>query len=148
MKKNYYQVLGLKDGASLKEIKKAYKEYVMHYHPDMHGNSEFFKKRFQEVQEAYECLMANSGSGKSYEYQKEGTYDEYTTGDVPFEKDMTPRVQIDFRRKLALAILSVIISAVVFLILMLGFRFKIPNPMFIPIVIGVYYILSKTNLLK
>ncbi len=54
MKKNYYQILGLNDGASLEEIKKAYKEYVKHYHPDMHGNSEFFKERFQDVQEAYE----------------------------------------------------------------------------------------------
>ncbi len=148
MKKNYYQILGLNDGASLEEIKKAYKEYVKHYHPDMHGNSEFFKKRFQEVQEAYDYLMANSGSGKSYDYQKDGTNDEYTTGDDPFEKDMTPPVQIDFRKKLALAMLSAIISEVVFLILLFGFKFKIPNPMFIPIVIGVYYILSKANLLK
>ncbi len=148
MKKNYYQVLGLKDGASLEEIKKAYKDYVKHYHPDKHGNSEFFKKRFQEVQEAYDYLITNSGSGKSYKYQKDSTYDKYTTGDDPFKKDMTHRVQIDFRRKLALAMLSVIISAAVFLILLLGFKFKIPNPMFIPILIGVYYILSKTNLLK
>jgi len=148
MKKNYYQVLGLNDGASLEEIKKAYMDYVKHYHPDMHGNSEFFKKRFQEVQEAYEYLMANSGSGKSYEYQKGGTYNEHNTRDDPLKKDTTSRVQIDFRRKLALAILSVIISAIVYLILLLGFRFKIPNPMFIPIVIGVYYILSKVNLLK
>ena len=148
MKKNYYQVLGLNDGASLEEIKKAYKKYVKHYHPDMHGNSEFFKKRFQEVQEAYDYLKANSGSEKSYEYQKEGTYDEYTTEGDRFEKGMPPRVQTDFRRKLTLAMLSMIISAVVFLILLLGFRFKIPNPMFIPIVIGVYYILSKANLFK
>jgi len=129
-------------------LKKAYKDYVKHYHPDKHENSEFFKKRFQEVQEAYDYLITNSGSGKSHEYQKDDTYDKYTTGDVPFEKDMTHRVQIDFRRKLAIAMLSVIISAGVFLILLLGFKFKIPNPMLIPIVIGIYYILSKANLMK
>ena len=148
MKKNYYQGLGLNDGASLEEIKKAYKDYVKHYHPDKHGNSEFFKKRFQEVKEAYDYLITNSDSGKSYGYQKDSTYDEYTTRNDPFEKDKTHQVQIDFGRKLVLAMLSVIISAVVFLILLLGFKFKIPNSLFIPILIGVYYILSKTNLLK
>jgi len=148
MKKNYYHVLGLNDGASLEEIKKAYKDYVKHYHPDKHRNSEFFKKRFQEVQEAYDYLITNSGSGKSYEYQKDSSYNEYNTRNDPFKKDMPHRAQIDFRRKLVLAMLSVIISAAVFLILLLGFKFKIPNPMFIPILIGVYYILSKTNLLK
>ena len=148
MKKNYYQVLGINDGASLEEIKKAYKDFVKHYHPDKHGNSEFFKKRFQEVQEAYDYLITNSGSEKSYEYQKDGTHDEYTPGNDSHEKKMTQPIQIDFRRKLALAMLSVIISAVVFIVLLLGFKFKIPNPLFIPILIGVYYILSKTNLLK
>ena len=148
MKKNYYQVLGINDGASLEEIKKAYKDFVKHYHPDKHGNSEFFKIRFQEVQEAYDYLITNSGSGKSYAYQKDSTHDEYTTGNDSQEKKMTQPIQIDFRRKMALAMLSVIISAVVFIVLLLGFKFKIPNPLFIPILIGVYYILSKTNLLK
>ncbi len=148
MKKNYYQVLGLNDGASLEEIKKAYKDYVKHYHPDKHENSEFFKKRFQEVQEAYDYLITKSGSGKSYEYHKDGTHDEYATGDDTFEKDMNQHIQKNFKRKLALAALSLIISALMFLIQLLGFRFKIPNPMFIPILISVYYTLSKTNLLR
>ena len=53
---DYYKVLGLEQGASLEEVRKAYREYAAHFHPDKHGGSEFFKKRFQEIQEAYEYL--------------------------------------------------------------------------------------------
>ena len=54
--KNYWQILGLEEGASQDEIKKAYKKYAKKFHPDLHGNDEFFKERFQEIQEAYETL--------------------------------------------------------------------------------------------
>ena len=48
--KNYWQILVLEEGASQDEIKKAYKKYAKKFHPDLHGNDEFFKERFQEIQ--------------------------------------------------------------------------------------------------
>ena len=60
MEKNYYQILGLQEDASLDEIKAAYKKYVVKFHPDKHNNDEFFKERFQEIQEAYEYLINES----------------------------------------------------------------------------------------
>jgi len=55
--KDYYSILGLENGASLEEIKIAYREYAKKFHPDKHNGDEFFKERFQEVQEAYEYLI-------------------------------------------------------------------------------------------
>ena len=51
--KNYWQILGLEEGASQDEIKKAYKKYAKKFHPDLHGNDEFLKKDFKK----YKRLM-------------------------------------------------------------------------------------------
>lgn len=57
----YYDILGLKNGASIDEIKKAYRRLAKEYHPDkLAGVNESIKKiaeeKFREVQEAYEKL--------------------------------------------------------------------------------------------
>lgn len=54
---NYFQVLGLQFGASTEEVRKAYREYAKHFHPDKHQNSAFFTDRFRSIQEAYELLI-------------------------------------------------------------------------------------------
>lgn len=59
MKKNYFQVLGLDSTATLDEIKKAYRIYVIKYHPDKNNGDKFFEERFKEVSEAYEYLLNN-----------------------------------------------------------------------------------------
>lgn len=56
-----YKVLGLKDGASEKEVKSAFRKLSMEYHPDKHvGESEEMLKinteKFQQINEAYELL--------------------------------------------------------------------------------------------
>ena len=55
--KSYYEVLGIKKSASDQEIKKAYREKSLEYHPDKHpeldgkGSPELFS-----IQEAYDVL--------------------------------------------------------------------------------------------
>jgi curved DNA-binding protein CbpA len=49
---NPYQVLKIKPGASLSDIKAAYRSLVRQHHPDKGGNPEDFR----QVQEAYEQL--------------------------------------------------------------------------------------------
>lgn len=47
-----YEVLGLKPNATLDEVKKAYREAAMKFHPDRFGDPEQFKR----AQAAYEIL--------------------------------------------------------------------------------------------
>lgn len=53
---DHYAVLGLSFGASLNEVKKAYKEVVRKFHPDKTGGDETKTAKFFEIQEAYEAL--------------------------------------------------------------------------------------------
>jgi len=65
---NPYEVLGVREGASEEEIKKAYKELVKKYHPDKHQNnplSELAEEKLQEINEAYNMLMGGNGAGSS-----------------------------------------------------------------------------------
>ena len=64
--KNPYEVLGIKDGASLEEIKAAYKEQVKKYHPDLHQDNplyELAEEKLREVNRAYETLTGSGGDG-------------------------------------------------------------------------------------
>jgi len=70
MKKNPYKVLGIKEGASYDEIKRAYRELVKKYHPDKYRNNplaDLAEEKLREINEAYESLMKNAGS---YQYQE------------------------------------------------------------------------------
>lgn len=52
---NPFQVLGLKDDASLDDIKKAFRTLSMQYHPDKNDSEEAIQK-FREVRDAYELI--------------------------------------------------------------------------------------------
>jgi DnaJ-class molecular chaperone len=51
-----YQVLGIERDSDEDQIKKAYRELVKKYHPDATGGDEEKKKKFIEIQHAYEIL--------------------------------------------------------------------------------------------
>lgn len=57
----YYRILGVKDGASQEEIKKAYRQLAKEHHPDKFVNASDSEKKFhenkmKEINEAYENL--------------------------------------------------------------------------------------------
>ncbi|MFH1458718.1 MAG: molecular chaperone DnaJ [Candidatus Omnitrophota bacterium] len=69
-KRDYYEILGAKKSASLDEIKKAYRELALRYHPDRvpHEQKKEAEEKFKEISEAYAVLSDS---------QKRALYDQY-----------------------------------------------------------------------
>lgn len=61
----YYHTLGLSNGASVDEIKKAYRQKAKYYHPDLNKEPSAHQE-FILVTEAYEYLINNKNSRQSH----------------------------------------------------------------------------------
>lgn len=55
--KEYYEILGLKPGASPEEVRKAYRKLALHYHPDRNRGNPGSEERFKAISEAYGVLI-------------------------------------------------------------------------------------------
>lgn len=55
-KRDYYEILGVSKDATDKEIKKAYREKAMKYHPDKNPGDKKSEEKFKESAEAYDIL--------------------------------------------------------------------------------------------
>lgn len=72
---DYYQVLGLQKDATEADIKKAYRQLALKWHPDKHTTDKHIaQKKFLEINEAYDFLMNP---------QKRTLYDKFGDGSAP-----------------------------------------------------------------
>src|SRR5713226_5837430 len=55
-KKDYYEVLGVKKGASAEEIRKAFRKLARKYHPDVNPGDKAAEEKFKALSEANEVL--------------------------------------------------------------------------------------------
>jgi len=55
-KRDYYEILGVPRDASETEIKKAYRQLALQYHPDRNPGDKEAEEKFKEAAEAYEVL--------------------------------------------------------------------------------------------
>ncbi|MAU53484.1 MAG: molecular chaperone DnaJ [Roseovarius sp.] len=76
-KRDYYEVLGLKRGASADEIKKAYRQKAKDLHPDRNKDNPEAERLFKEAGEAYDVLK---------DPEKKAAYDRF--GHAAFEAGM------------------------------------------------------------
>ncbi|HEX4148535.1 MAG TPA: J domain-containing protein [Pirellulales bacterium] len=70
MAEDYYKTLGVDRNASQADIEKAYRTLARKYHPDMNPDDKTAKKKFQQVQAAFDVL---SDAGKRELYDRYGS---------------------------------------------------------------------------
>ncbi|MEW6419461.1 MAG: molecular chaperone DnaJ [Nitrospirota bacterium] len=80
--KDYYEILGVPRDASDADIKKAFRQLALKYHPDRNPGDKESEEKFKEINEAYSCLI---DSQKRANYDRFGTAEGVGAGFGPFE---------------------------------------------------------------
>src|SRR4030065_1921386 len=70
--KDYYQILGVERNATDADLKKAYRQLALKYHPDRNPGDKVSEDKFKEINEAYSCLS---------DPQKRSNYDNFGTAE-------------------------------------------------------------------
>lgn len=80
--KDYYRTLGVSRSASDDEIKKAYRNLALKYHPDRNPDNPGAEEKFKEINEAYQVL-SDSQKRAHYDHLGEAYQDWSRSGGTP-----------------------------------------------------------------
>ena len=84
-KRDYYEVLGVSRDASEADIKKAYRQLALQYHPDRNPGDKEAEEKFKEAAEAYEVLRDSDKRSLYDRFGHEGLRGTGFTGFTGFE---------------------------------------------------------------
>ncbi len=87
-----YKVLGVNQGATEEEIKRAYRSMAKKYHPDLNPGDEYAAEKMNDINVAYDILTKPGANRyrQTYSQAQEETYD-YKEEQSPFESYGTYR---------------------------------------------------------
>ncbi len=82
--RDYYEILGLKKGASVEEVKKAYRKLAMSHHPDRvpEEKKKEAEEKFKEISESYAVLSDPKKRQLYDQYGHAGVDSRYTQEDI------------------------------------------------------------------
>lgn len=95
-KRDYYDVLGVKKGASADEIKKSFRKLAMKYHPDCNPGDKEAEAKFKEVNEAYEVLKDSDKRRRYDQFGHAGVGGSGSTSGNPFGGFNGQDIHFDF----------------------------------------------------
>jgi curved DNA-binding protein len=79
---DYYSVLGIKNGSSDDEIKKAYRKQAMKYHPDRNEGDTKAESKFKDISEAY-AVLSDTKKRREYDHSgSEGFHQKFSQEDI------------------------------------------------------------------
>ena len=80
-KKDYYDILGIQRSASKEEIKRAYRDLALKFHPDRNKSPEA-EERFKEISEAYAILSDDEKRNQYDQFGHAGIHERYSWDDI------------------------------------------------------------------
>ncbi|MGQ9661203.1 MAG: molecular chaperone DnaJ [Kiritimatiellia bacterium] len=88
-KRDYYELLGVSRSASQEEIRRAYRQLALKYHPDRNPGDKNAETMFKEISEAYEVLSDPVKRQQYDQFGHEGLRSAFGPGGFDFERDFT-----------------------------------------------------------
>jgi len=83
-KRDYYEILGVQKGASVDDIKKAYRSLALKYHPDRvtPDKKKEAEEKFKEISESYAVLSDSQKRSQYDQFGHAGIDSKYSSEDI------------------------------------------------------------------